>query len=121
MGWDRLSDLRITLQWEAWQSERKQEKTRSANTPGTRAAASGSNAATGKKKLSYLEAREYADIEDRVAAAEDVLQHWRAVLEDPAVSTDAARLQEALAESAKAQEQVDVLYARWAELEAKQK
>ena len=55
----------------------------------------------GKKKLSYLEAREYADIEDRVAAAEDVLQHWRAVLEDPAISTDAVRLQEALAESGK--------------------
>ena len=115
---ERFADY---LQWEAWQSERKQEKTRSANTPGTRAVASGSNAATGKKKLSYLEAREYADIEDRVAAAEDVLQHWRAVLEDPAVGTDAVRLQEALAESAKAQEQVDVLYARWAELEAKQK
>jgi ATP-binding cassette subfamily F protein uup len=115
---ERFADY---LQWEAWQSERKQQMTKSANTPGTRAATGGSNPSSGKKKLSYLEAREYADIEDRVATAEEVLQHWRAVLEDPAVSTDAARLQEALAESAKAQEQVDVLYARWAELEAKQK
>ncbi len=115
---ERFADY---LQWESWQSDRKQQKAKSANTPGTRGAASGSNAAGGKKKLSYLEAREYADIEDRVAAAEEVLQHWRAVLEDPAVGTDAARLQEALAEQAQAQEQVDVLYARWAELEAKQK
>lgn len=114
---ERFADY---LQWEAWQSERKQQKTKSANTPGTRAAASG-DATAGKKKLSYLEAREYADIEDRVAAAEDVLQHWRGVLEDPAVSTDADRLQEALAEQERAQEQVDVLYARWAELEAKLK
>ena len=68
-----------------------------------------------------MEAREYADIEDRVAAAEDVLQQWRGMLEDPAMSSDAVRLQEALAEQAKAQEQVDVLYARWAELEAKLK
>jgi ABC transport system ATP-binding/permease protein len=114
---ERFADY---LQWETWQSERKQQKSKSANTPGTRAAASG-NAPAGKKKLSYLEAREYADIEDRVAAAEDVLQQWRDMLEDPAMSSDAVRLQEALAEQAKAQEQVDVLYARWAELEAKLK
>jgi ABC transport system ATP-binding/permease protein len=113
---ERFADY---LQWEAWQSERKQQKTKNTNTPGARVAASSSSG--GKKKLSYLEAREYADIEERVAAAEDVLQHWRAVLEDPAVSTDAARLQEALAESAQTQDQVDVLYARWAELESKQK
>src|SRR5664279_1574102 len=111
---ERFADY---LQWEAWQADRKQQKTKSANTPGTRGAAS----ASGKKKLSYLEAREYADIEDRVASAEDVLQHWRAVLEDPAVSTNAARLQEALDKQEHAQEQVDVLYARWAELEAKLK
>ena len=104
-------------QWEAWQAERKQPKSKNANTP--RIPQGNTVPGAAKKKLAYLEAREYADIEERVAKAEEVLQHWREVLVDPAVATDAARLQEALAESDRAQEQVDALYARWAELEAK--
>jgi ABC transport system ATP-binding/permease protein len=104
-------------QWEAWQAERKQPKSKSANTP--RTSQGSAMPGTAKKKLAYLEAREYADIEERVAKAEELLQHWRQVLVDPAVATDAVRLQEALAESERAQEQVDALYARWAELEAK--
>ena len=73
-----------------------------------------------KKKLSYIEAREWADIEDRVARAEELLQAKQALLEDPAVVIDAERLQTALAESEAAKAAVDTLYARWAELEAKQ-
>jgi ATP-binding cassette subfamily F protein uup len=76
-------------------------------------------AATGKKKLSYLEAREFAGIEDRVTAAEEQLARERSVVEDPAVATDAVRLQEALQAMEQAQSQLDDLYARWAELEAK--
>jgi ATP-binding cassette subfamily F protein uup len=73
-----------------------------------------------KKKLSYLEAREWAGIEERIGEAEGRLAVARAVVEDPAVATDAARLVEALAKQETAQETVDSLYARWAELEAKQ-
>ena len=72
-----------------------------------------------KKKLSYLEAREFAGIEDRVTAAEEQLARERGVVEDPAVATDAVRLQEALLAMEQAQNVLDELYARWAELEAK--
>jgi ATP-binding cassette subfamily F protein uup len=74
----------------------------------------------GKKKLSYLEAREYASIEDRVATAEQVLDSKRVAAEDPAISSDATRLLQAHAELEEAQKEVDELYARWAELEKKQ-
>jgi ATP-binding cassette subfamily F protein uup len=77
-------------------------------------------ATSAKKKLSYLEAREWAGIEDRIGEAEARLAAARMMVEDPAVATDAARLVEALAEQEKAQEAVDSLFARWAELEAKQ-
>jgi len=77
------------------------------------------SAAGGKKKLSYLEAREYAGIEAAVEAAEDRLQAARELLEDPAVAIDATRLTAALAEMEKAQEAADGLYARWAELSEK--
>jgi ATP-binding cassette subfamily F protein uup len=73
----------------------------------------------GKKKLSYLEAREYTAIEARVDAAEARLQAARDLLEDPAVAIDAARLTAALAEMDAAQHEADELYARWAELTEK--
>ena len=73
----------------------------------------------GKKKLSYLEAREYAGIEAAVEAAEDRLQAARETLEDPAVAIDAVQLTAALAALETAQEAADTLYSRWAELTEK--
>jgi ATP-binding cassette subfamily F protein uup len=73
----------------------------------------------GKKKLSYLEAREYAGIESAVDAAEERLQAAREMIDDPAVAVDAVKLTAALAEMEFAQEVADGLYARWAELTEK--
>jgi ABC transport system ATP-binding/permease protein len=103
-------------QWEIWLAEQEQAK-KQTRTPEPAASASIS---TSKRKLSYLEAREFATIEDRVTEAEELLSRAHAVLEDPAVATDAPRLQAALAEHEKAQEAVDALYSRWSELVAKQ-
>jgi ATP-binding cassette subfamily F protein uup len=72
-----------------------------------------------KKKLSYTEAREWEQIEEKVAAAEEVLEEKRQQLERPDVVSDPARLIQAAAEIDAAQVEVDRLYARWAELEAK--
>jgi ATP-binding cassette subfamily F protein uup len=72
-----------------------------------------------KKKLSYLEAREYATIEERVDQAEQLLQEKRAQLEDPAIASDGPRLLRAHAEMDEAQKTADELYSRWAELEQK--
>lgn len=77
------------------------------------------SAAPGKKKLSYLEAREFAGIEERVEAADARLNIAREKVADPAVAVDAAKLTEALAELDLAQGEVDALYARWAELTEK--
>jgi ATP-binding cassette subfamily F protein uup len=110
-GAERFADY---LQWESWLAERRPEK----ELPARQIAKSTSTAS--KKKLSYLEAREWADIEDRIAAAEELLHRKQAVLEDPDVVVDASRLQEALSEVEAAKSAVDKLFARWAELEAKQ-
>jgi ABC transport system ATP-binding/permease protein len=102
-------------QWEAWQAQRA--KSESA-TGGSQTAGSTSTAPA-KKKLSYLEAREYASIEQRVEEAEQRVQAKRAELEDPANAMDAPRLVSAQAAMDEAQEALDILYARWAELEKK--
>jgi ATP-binding cassette subfamily F protein uup len=106
-------------QWESWQADRKQplKSVRSSGVQPRRATASEPSAA--KKKLSYLEAREYATIEERVAQAEQVLQEKRAQLEDPAIASDGPRLLQAHAEMDDAQKIADELYSRWAELEQK--
>ena len=104
-------------QWEAWQAERRQP-VREKKEPSALPARSAETQA--KKKLSYLEAREFAGMEERIAEAEQRLQVKRAAAEDPAIATDAARLLSAHAELDAAHKSVDELYARWAELEAKQ-
>jgi ABC transport system ATP-binding/permease protein len=101
-------------QWEAWQQEQKQPRR---NRPSD--AREGAAALKGKKKLSYLEAREFGGIEERIAAAEQILENQRRLLEDPAVATDAQRLEQVLAAQDEAQSTLDGLYARWVELDAK--
>ena len=67
--------------------------------------------ARGKKKLSYLEAREYASIEDKVEAAEERLNIARDLLDEPSVATNADALTAALHEMEQAQAAADELYA----------
>ncbi len=100
-------------QWESWQAERKPAVNASGR-PGF-----ADSPLPPKKKLSYLEAREYAGIEQRIADAEQLLQSQRAELENPAIASDGSRLVAAHAEMEEAQKDLDTLYARWAELEEK--
>lgn len=105
-------------QWELWQAARKQQSAQK-NGSSPRAAESRLSPSA-KKKLSYLEAREYAGLEQRIAQAEESLRQKRATAEDPAIASDAERLLLAHSELQQAQNDVDALYERWAELEGKQ-
>ena len=104
-------------QWEVWQAESKQSAKSTARLAPQTATSEGTSSA--KTKLSYLEAREYATIEQRVADAEQMLQAKREQLEDPAIASDGPRLLAAHAEMEEAQNKVDELYGRWSELEKK--
>jgi ATP-binding cassette subfamily F protein uup len=104
-------------QWEVWQAESKQSAKSTARLAPQTATSEGTSSA--KTKLSYLEAREYATIEQRVADAEQMLQAKRGQMEDPAIASDGPRLLAAHAEMEEAQNKVDELYGRWSELEKK--
>ncbi|MFZ0685091.1 MAG: ABC-F family ATP-binding cassette domain-containing protein [Terriglobales bacterium] len=101
-------------QWEAWQMQRAKPEATTSTMP-----ADSRSAPQTKKKLSYLEAREYATIEQRVEEAEQLVQAKRGEMEDPANATNAALLVSTQAELDAAQEALDALYTRWAELEKK--
>ena len=117
-GAERFADY---SQWEAWQEERTQTvKAGPGGRKAPMAPAAVPVAAPAKKKLSYLEAREYATIEERIEQIEELLKKKQAALEDPAIASDAAGLVRANADLEEAQSALDRLYARWHELEEKQ-
>jgi ABC transport system ATP-binding/permease protein len=103
-------------QWEDWQAEAEVSRERTTAQSETAPAPRQET----KKKLSYLEAREFATIEQRVEEADARLDSAKARVEDPVVATNAVALVEALAELEAAQQTVDALYARWAELTEKE-
>jgi ATP-binding cassette subfamily F protein uup len=117
-------------QWEDWLEEQDKSDGSEPETrkPARRADGSSSGQQTGfdapppassKKKLSYLEAREFAAIEERVELSDARLAAARDRVEHPEIATDAGALQQALAELDAAQHENDALYARWAELTEK--
>ncbi len=110
-GAERFADY---TQWEQWLEENRESK------PKPAAAATPAPAAAGaRKKLSYLEAREYEGIEQKLAEAEAALKAAQEALSDPRIVSDGPALERATAELDRAQAEVDRLFARWAELEEK--
>ena len=111
-------------QWEDWIEEQEAEQNKSGSTLSASSASTVSanslpSQAGGKKKLSYLEAREFAAIEVRVEVSDARLAAAHERVESPEIATNAAALQEALTELDAAQHENDALYARWAELTEK--
>jgi ATP-binding cassette subfamily F protein uup len=107
-------------QWEAWRAERRAlVVARAAAGRAGAAAAGAASPAPGKRRLGYLEQREYDAIESTIAAAEAALKVAVGDSERPEISSDAARLIEVLAQIEQRRAEVDRLYTRWAELESK--
>jgi len=102
-------------QWEDWMEEQEG----AGQTSPERKANSANSANPAKKKLSYLEAREFAAIEQRVEVSDARLAAAHNRVEDPEIASNAAALQQALLELDAAQHENDALYARWAELTEK--
>ncbi|MDP9037997.1 MAG: ABC-F family ATP-binding cassette domain-containing protein [Acidobacteriota bacterium] len=123
LGLDGLGHAQVFAdyaQWEEWQqAQGSAYSDGSSEAPAAKPAQNGSSAPQGKKKLSYLEAREYATIEEKIEATEARLNSARDRLDDPEVATNAEALTAALHEMEQAQEVADELYARWAELAEK--
>ena len=122
---DRLTSMLLALdgeggaeffaelaQWEQANAAKKPKAVKAAP-------AAAKSAEPAKKKLSYMEAREWESIEGKVEEAEGRLDAARVALEDPAIVSDPVKLTEAAARLDAAQAEVDGMYERWAELSAK--
>ena len=97
-------------QWEQAQSQRKKSK------PGLKAVEAQA-AQPSKKRLSYLDSREWESMEQKILVAEQELEKKKTAVQEAA--SDASRLPVCYQEMLAAQAEVERLYARWAELEGK--
>ncbi|HLK66113.1 MAG TPA: ABC-F family ATP-binding cassette domain-containing protein [Bryobacteraceae bacterium] len=102
-------------QWEAAQAARPAPATSQ-----KAAASTPTRSAPLKKKLSYLEAREWEQMEERILQAEQAVEAIRAEMQSSEVVSDGPRLHACYQKLQEAERDVEQLYARWAELEAKQ-
>ena len=98
-------------QWEASRSEQPVQK------PVAKAPRLPSPEDGPKKKLAYLDQREWDGMEAKILEAERELAGWHNEMQE--AGPDAKRLTEAYERMQQSQQLVEELYARWAELEAK--
>ncbi len=103
-------------QWE--QAQAAQSKLRR-EPSAARSAESESEPAPAKKRFSYLEQREWDSMEQKILEAEKTLAECQAGLDSATSAGDAARLEASYRAFLEAQQEVERLYQRWSELEAK--
>jgi ATP-binding cassette subfamily F protein uup len=115
-------------QWEA--ARRSGAPASSTSSASSAQSAGGSAAGTGtgatppsasppSRRLTFKERREWDAMEPTILAAEQVLASCQAAVADAAVATDSAALAARWQALEAARREVEKLYARWAELEAK--
>jgi ATP-binding cassette subfamily F protein uup len=100
-------------QWAA-ESARTQAKPKVTRT----VAPAGTGTESQKKKLSYIEGREYESIERKLSEMEDAIHQKRTALQEAALK-DPRSLEQIHLEIEARQQEIDLLYARWVELEEK--
>lgn len=104
-------------QWTAAQRELRETRPKAPPAPAKPAKAPREKA----RRLSYQEQREWDTMEERILAAEELVTARQRDVEDAGRGSDHVRLQECCRILHEAQDTVERLYARWQELEAKQK
>ncbi len=114
-GDGRWGEYGSVEQWQLADRERQAEIAASVEEPPTRGAAPRAR----KSGLTYLEKKEWDEMEARILSAEAEAAMLEAELEDPATATDHEKLHATYEAHRAARVQVDALYARWQELDAK--
>ena len=117
-GWHMHAEL---AQWEAAQEEAKERQKDAGRQAKKEAEKPKAAAAAPSKKLTWNEKKEWESMEATILEAEQAVERLQAESQDPKLATDHVRMRDVFAKLGEAQSRVEKLYARWAELEAKQK
>ena len=104
-------------QWLDWLQKKAAEKDQAARAAAAPAAKPTAAAKAKPGKLSYMEQREYDQMEERILTAEAELEALQTRMADPALAADAAQLEECWQRQQQLSAEVETLYQRWGELE----
>lgn len=107
-------------QWQDSRRDREAARRQQMRAAAPQASSSAPAAQTRAIKLSYMEQREADGMEERIHLAEAQLGEVEKQLNDAAVVSDGARVQQLLSSQSALQAEIEALYSRWAELEDKQ-
>jgi ATP-binding cassette subfamily F protein uup len=118
VGLDGNGNAGVFADCEQWEAETQRQKAES-RAQKTESRAPRAPEKQAPKKLSYLESREWDQIESKIADAEERLRKAQDELQNPIDSANAAVMQTRYDAMLAAQAEVDDLYSRWAELESK--
>jgi ATP-binding cassette subfamily F protein uup len=117
LGLDGQGGAQLFADYSQWEQAQLAAKAARPEKPET---APSSRTTAPKKKLSYLEAREWEQMEKRILEAEAQVETLRAAMQSASEAGNAEALRSTYSNLQAAEAHVEVLYARWAELEAKQ-
>jgi ABC transport system ATP-binding/permease protein len=109
-------------QWESTQERNALEQARTSTSRPSKASRAESESTPKAKRtgLSYREQKEWAKMEQRILQAEEAIAACQVAVEDPAIASNAATLQERSEALDAARTAAERLYTRWTELEGKQ-
>jgi ATP-binding cassette subfamily F protein uup len=107
------------LQWETWRDEQNGVQSKAPAEAAPQQEPAPGQVSPSRKKLSYMEQREYDAIEARIEDADARLRTAEHRIEVPEVATNPELLTAALAELEQARADHDAIYERWVELTEK--
>ena len=122
LGLDGLGGAALYADINQWEAARDaaRDALAKAKVPAKEKAPAAQVARKSSKRLTWNEQREWEAMEGKILAAEADVEQCRNEMENPAVLADHERLNAVCGRMHDAQELVQKLYHRWAELEAKQ-
>jgi ABC transport system ATP-binding/permease protein len=126
LGLDGQGGVGLYADYRQWEQALADQETEASATVTKASAAikpdptASSKETSSRKKLSYMEQREWSTLEDRIVEADARVAALQQQLHSAEVVSDPKRLQQLYAELEQAEQDSTKLYDRWAELEAKQ-
>lgn len=122
LGLDGLGNAALFadyLQWETWRDDQRRAALETPEAKAQQPILATPSAPLARRKLSYMEQREYDGIEARIDEADIRLRAAEQRIQTPEVATDSQALTAALAELEEAKADHHAVYERWVELTEK--
>ncbi len=121
LGFDGRGGVAFYADYEQWLADLNRQGKNECEPVNLSAEAATSKKEKQKKagKLSYMDQREYDQIEEKIMEGEEEQERLQALMDAPETAADPQQLESVWAELELAKQQVEQLYGRWDELEEK--